>query len=275
MTVLVTGWDGFVGIHLEALLKKNGETPLPFEENGKLVDLRDPEAALPVAEQAVERNGGSDVNLLDTLALAYQRTGHLDRAIETQRRAIALARTGGLYDPVKMESRLRDYLLESGDIVGAFNVSWEELTKGVSDWLLPEGILPARAVPDDDVSDASLVLQSEALMKEGRFNEAEEVLRGCLSMRRKTLPKGHWLIAEGMSRLGGALAGEGEFVLAEPLLLDAYTALKGNRQVSMDYIHHAIQRIIRLYESWGKPDKASAWRQRLGETADSDGVVED
>ncbi len=44
MTVLVTGWDGFVGVHLEALLKQNGQTTLPFEEDGKLVDLRDADA---------------------------------------------------------------------------------------------------------------------------------------------------------------------------------------------------------------------------------------
>ncbi len=44
MTVLVTGWDGFVGVHLGALLTQNGSTPLPFEDHGKLVDLRDPDA---------------------------------------------------------------------------------------------------------------------------------------------------------------------------------------------------------------------------------------
>ena len=232
--------------------------------NCEVIDLRDPEAALPVAEQAVDRVGGGDVNLLVTLALAYQRTGHLDQAIETQRRAIASARAGGLHDRATLEARLLDYLLEAGDFYGAVSVSWEGVASSLRDWVIP-GAIP----------NAPLVLQSEALMKEGRFNEAVEVLRGCLSMRRKTLPKGHWLIAEAMSRLGGALAGEGEFVLAEPLLLEAYTALKGNPQVTMDYKRQAIQRIIQLHESRGKPDKASAWRQRLGETADSDGVVED
>ncbi len=53
-------------------------------------DLRDPEAALPFAEQAVEMSGGRDHMILDTLALAYFMTGDVAKAIETQEKAVAL-----------------------------------------------------------------------------------------------------------------------------------------------------------------------------------------
>ena len=106
-------------------------------------------------------------------------------------------------------------------------------------------------------------------MKEGRFGEAASLLRGCLAMRQKALPEGHWLIADTTSRIGGAVAGEGKFAKAEPMLLEGYAALKENRRVPADRKHEAIRRIIRLYESWDKPDQASEWRRRL-ETAAAD-----
>jgi serine/threonine protein kinase len=236
--------------------------------NCEVQDLRNPESALPAAKRAVgkraeELAGGRDAGTLETLAQAYYMTKNLDQAIETQRLAIASTRAGALNDRVKMEARLRDYLLESGDLVGAFNVSWEGVATGLGEWLLPEGIIPSRADTEGAAPDASLIRQSEALMEEGRFTEAEEVLRGCLAMRRKSLPGGHWLIADARSRLGGAIAANGRFVEAEPLLLEACKTLQEDPQVTADVKRQAIERVIRLYASWNKPDQATEWRQRL------------
>ena len=112
-------------------------------------------------------------------------------------------------------------------------------------------------------------------MREGRFEEAADVLRGSLVTKQKTLPEGHWLIADTMSRLGGAVAGVGKFAEAEPLLLEGYAAMQENRGVAVvDRKHEAIERIIQLYESSGKPDQAAEWRKRLAEVAD-DPEVED
>ena len=226
--------------------------------NCESVDLRNPEAALPVAKRAVELDGGRDVGFLDTLARAYQKTGNLDQAIDTQRRAIAGARAGGPYDRAELEAKLIRFLLQKGDLAGAAAISWEGLAAHLGESLIP-GSTPG----------ASLILRSEALMKEGRFGEAASLLRGCLAMRQKALPEGHWLIADTTSRIGSAVAGEGKFAEAEPMLLEAYAALKENRRVPADRKHVAIRRIIRLYESWDKPDQASEWLRRL-ETAAAD-----
>jgi len=114
---------------------------------------------------------------------------------------------------------------------------------------------------------ASLILQSETLIQEGRFAEAVELLRGCLAVRQKALPEGHRLIADTLTQLGAALAGAGEFVEAEERLLDGYTKMKDDRSVPVDRRERALERIIRLYESWDKPDQASRWRRRLESTA--------
>ncbi len=56
----------------------------------KQEDLRDPQAALPVAKRAVKLSGGENAGILDTLALAYFMTGDADKAIDTQEKAVSL-----------------------------------------------------------------------------------------------------------------------------------------------------------------------------------------
>ena len=213
-------------------------------------DLRDPERALPVAQRAVDLDGGNDANTLDTLALAFQMTGDLDRAIETQQRAVARARAGGPYNLAELEVRFADLLLEKGDVLRAARVSWGGLAGRLRD-----------SLASDSVVGGSLVLRAQALMEEGNFAEAEPLLRACLATRQKVLPEGHWLIADARSVLGVAVAGQGKFAQAEPLLLDAFARVKDNPQAPRDCKHQARRRIVRLYESWGKPDQAAEWRE--------------
>ncbi|MCH7603301.1 MAG: tetratricopeptide repeat protein, partial [Planctomycetes bacterium] len=53
-------------------------------------ELRDPARALPLAQRAVDKSGGNNYAILDTLALAQHLTGDTAAAIETQRRAVEL-----------------------------------------------------------------------------------------------------------------------------------------------------------------------------------------
>ena len=52
-------------------------------------DLRDPEEALKFALKANEMTGYENPGYLDTLALAYQLSGQIPRAIETQKKALS------------------------------------------------------------------------------------------------------------------------------------------------------------------------------------------
>jgi hypothetical protein len=66
------------------------------------------------------------------------------------------------------------------------------------------------------------------------------------------------------------LAGERDFPAAEPLLLDAYKALAERRDQILPrgretILREAAERLVQLYEAWGKPDQAEAWRKTLGE----------
>ena len=72
--------------------------------------LRDPEAAVRIAEKAAADAGMEHYNELDTLAAAYASAGKFDKAIETARRAKELAAQAG-YEAVEKQiaARLSEY----------------------------------------------------------------------------------------------------------------------------------------------------------------------
>ena len=72
-------------------------------------DLRDPTAALPVAEKAVAMAGRKDASILDGLALAYHLTGNNELALRTQEEAVALAPLSSTRLRRELEARLIKY----------------------------------------------------------------------------------------------------------------------------------------------------------------------
>ena len=63
------------------------------------------------------------------------------------------------------------------------------------------------------------------------------------------------------------MAGQKRFDEAEPLLLEGYTGLESSLPADRraEKLPLAIERLIRLYDAWGKPDKADEWRAKLAE----------
>jgi hypothetical protein len=140
-----------------------------------------------------------------------------------------------------------------------------------------------RVLPPDSPALASSMAQlGLGLVKAGTPQaaaEAEPILRECLAMREKAFAEGHpqsWLKYNTMSLLGGALAGQGNFTQAEPLLLEGYNSMKDDPhvpppvQAGGDRKREALERIVKLYEAWdatepgtGKPEKAAEYRALL------------
>jgi hypothetical protein len=78
------------------------------------------------------------------------------------------------------------------------------------------------------------------------------------------------------SRLGGALisvaatdrelnigALEAKLAEAETLLVEGNERLQASRSADEKYKRDALERLVRLYEAWGKPEKRSEWQQQL------------
>ena len=72
-------------------------------------DQRDPEDALIFALEACEMTERRNADFLDTLALAYRRTGRLRQAVETQREALAALPAQRSETRRSFEERLDDY----------------------------------------------------------------------------------------------------------------------------------------------------------------------
>jgi tetratricopeptide (TPR) repeat protein len=95
------------------------------------------------------------------------------------------------------------------------------------------------------------------------YDEAEKVLRPCLERRQL----GAWPAFNTRSLLGAALAGQHRYAEAEKLLLEGYEGLKawadrGPPEVK-DRLTEAGDRLIELYDAWGKQDRAEEWRGKL------------
>ena len=101
----------------------------------------------------------------------------------------------------------------------------------------------------------------------GLFTRAEPILRECLAIRGRLLPDDWWTFHT-RSQLGGSLLGQKKFAEAEPFILQGYEGLKAREAKipapSRKRLAEAAERVVKLYEAWGKPDKAAEWRRRLG-----------
>jgi tetratricopeptide (TPR) repeat protein len=110
------------------------------------------------------------------------------------------------------------------------------------------------------------------LLSQRRYAEAEPVLRECLALREQKLPD-HWNRSNAASMLGEALLGQGRPAEAEPLLLRGYADLKRRESRIPDpgkiRLAQAAERLVRLYESTRRPERARAWLETVRQERDN------
>jgi serine/threonine protein kinase len=108
----------------------------------------------------------------------------------------------------------------------------------------------------------------DCLLREGKFAAAEPALRECLAVQQKNAAN-DWATFQAQSLLGGALLGQKEFTEAEPLLQAGYEGMK-KCEVKIYApdkfrLSDAAERLVKLYDAWGKKDRADLWRKKLDE----------
>jgi tetratricopeptide (TPR) repeat protein len=107
---------------------------------------------------------------------------------------------------------------------------------------------------------AALHIQGLSQLDLGRPEQAEQSLREALDLRRQALPDGHWLIASSECALGASLTAQGRYPEAEVLLLESHRDLAAARGPTHERTLDARKRLAALYDAWGRPDQADAWR---------------
>jgi tetratricopeptide (TPR) repeat protein len=117
-----------------------------------------------------------------------------------------------------------------------------------------------------ELADA-LAETGQALFDAKMYADAEPLLRESLSLGEQKVPDA-WRTHHARSLLGGALLGQEKYAAAEPLLLQGYAGLKEQREATIpDEFRgcptQALERMVQLYDAWGKPDEAAKWRKEL------------
>jgi tetratricopeptide (TPR) repeat protein len=104
---------------------------------------------------------------------------------------------------------------------------------------------------------------------EGRYAEADLLLREAADEFAKAASD-DWERYRVECGLGMSLAGQKQYGQAEPLLVDGYQKMMERRaSIPADgrrEMAQAGEGIVRMYRDWGKPEKASEWRQKLKES---------
>jgi eukaryotic-like serine/threonine-protein kinase len=109
----------------------------------------------------------------------------------------------------------------------------------------------------------ALIIRGLSLTKTGQPDVGETILREAVKIRTDSVPKEHFWVAVANSALGECLTIQGRYDQAEPLLLQSYKSLKSSQGAGNPRTRLAVQRLIALYEGWGKPDRANEYRAEL------------
>jgi len=135
--------------------------------------------------------------------------------------------------------------------------------------LAKEAVAEARRLYDSDdlrLADALAPL-GYMLLRVQQPAEAEKELRESLAIREKKEPDA-WATFRDKSLIGHALLDQNKHSEAEPLLTQGYNGLEERKAkipapVQPAYLGEALQRLVRLYDRWGKPEQADPWRKKL------------
>ena len=119
--------------------------------------------------------------------------------------------------------------------------------------------------PEDPGTMASAADLALAYLSQGKFAQSEPLAREAMETDRKQQPD-NWQRFRAESLLGESLAGEKQYDQAEPLLLEGYQGMLARKDlIAVPDRHHldiAHQWLVQLYQAWGKPEKAAAWRKK-------------
>jgi serine/threonine protein kinase/tetratricopeptide (TPR) repeat protein len=105
------------------------------------------------------------------------------------------------------------------------------------------------------------------LLKQRKPADAEIVLKECLRIRAARQPH-EWPAENTRSLLGASLLGQKKYAEAQPLIVGGYERLKACEgkipAAAKARLNEAAERVVELYETWGKHDRAREWRSKLG-----------
>jgi serine/threonine-protein kinase len=192
---------------------------------------------------------------LANLASALQDTGELEESERLYRQTLALRRKlFGEEHPrlATTMNNLATLLRDKGD--------YEE-----AESLFRQSLAIRRKRLGDEHWDVGGSLYSLAalLYLRGQYDEAEKMQRQAIGIFQKSLKPEHWMIHRSHSDIGACLTKLKRYREAEEQLLTGYAGLQAALGDKHTQTQKAISRLIDLYDSWGKPERANPYRALL------------
>jgi tetratricopeptide (TPR) repeat protein len=248
-----------LGSHHPYTLTSRNNLALAYRKGGRLTD------AIPLLEETLRlqtsKLGPDHPDTLtsrNNLAAVYFDARRTAEAIAMQEETLKLSTT-------KLGAQHPDTLVSTGNLARSYRAAgrlgeaiplFEKALKGFK----------LKLGPEHPHTLASMNYLAESYLDAKRWPEAETVLRESLMVRDKSRPD-DWLAFSTRSQFGGSLLGQKKYAEAEPLILQGYEGMKAREAKipapSKKYLAEAAERVVKLYEAWGKPDKAAQWRDKL------------
>jgi tetratricopeptide (TPR) repeat protein len=117
---------------------------------------------------------------------------------------------------------------------------------------------------DDPRTAAAAADLAFAYLSQGKFAESEPLAREAAEFDRKKQPD-EWIRFRAESLLGASLAGQTKYAEAEPLLIEGYQGMLARKDriaiPDRSELDHGRERLVQLYQAWGKPERAAKWRK--------------
>jgi tetratricopeptide (TPR) repeat protein/predicted Ser/Thr protein kinase len=194
------------------------------------------------------------------LAQAYSEQSEFAQAIPLLEKTIRDSRQSmgpgpGSADTLKCQSALAWAYDSKRELQRAEEI-WQSVRKGYMD-----------LGKDEEASTADVTeLLGQNLIRQGKFRQAEPLLRQALAYRDKR-DRDDWYRFRAQAFLGTALSGLRQYSEAEPLLLSGYEGMR-QRAFRMPakqrkWIRFSGQQIVDLHSQWSKPEEAAKWRATL------------
>jgi hypothetical protein len=217
------------------------------------------EAALRAQRRKLGANHADTTCTRNRLAATYERVGRPKNAVPLYEESVKFREAAlGPDDPeiLRYKTRLAD--------------AYESLGHWTEGETLRRDSLASRGRIDKDSSPrlaADLMQFGSNLIRQEKWAEAEPLLRECVAIQ-ENVESDDWRTFNVRSMLGASLLGQGRCADAESLIVAGLDGMR-IRSATIPPEHRlktraATDRVILLYESWGKNAKTDASKTKLG-----------
>ena len=239
--------------HREVGVTKNN-LPLLAEYLGNYQEaLRLYEEALDIVTKAYPDDHIDIAAAMNNVANILEQTGEVDRAKAMHEKALEMRRS--LLGPNNLQVAR-----------SLNNIAWLQKNKGELD--NAEGNLweVVRIAGTIETNHPYIVIAmthiADIKAKKIEHRDCHEVAEQALDIVAARYETDFWRTAYARSTLAQCLVGLREFATAEPVLIESYETLRSLMGKEAEYTQIALERILKLYEAWSRPERAAEFLER-------------